>query len=875
MKLIITLFIIAIYLGISQENYSQDNGQNGGSYTNNNMWEETCYLKPNVPAKLKKLYVYLVGNQGNLDTIRIIGDPTDGEIPGTWWVSGFLRYNTFAEFVFTMGEPGWYEFDVENLNLDIGGINRVGVQHIIKPGGPYFAIDNNGLNFNSSYLNNVFAPNPDFFNIAGTIVSFAQGDYIVRAEVEWKYPGENDAQMPDPLMVDITESAGLIVDGAGVRSNDASVIDYNNDSFDDVFVGGHLFINDANGGFEKIDVGLSGSKMTWGDLDNDGFLDAYSATGNDNDKIFWGSADGMIEQTPEVFAQDFPTMSPIFFDMDKDGDLDIYVAHNRRTVNNQEVYYLDQVYENIGNREFTNATSKAGIGIGESPPRDCYGANIVDFNNDGNPDIFVASYRLAPDQLYIGNGEGLFVDVGEMTGVRGVPTADSRYFGHGMGSDWGDFNNDGFMDLAVGNLGHPDSRGAVSNPSLIFRNNGDDSFTSVTREMGLKFFEMNSGCTWVDFNNDGLLDLWQNQYSYERINTQGRRNNYSRMYMNTGEENNYRLTDVTMDYGALIHGAWTAMRIDYDNDGDYDLLVSSVQEHTKLFRNDLNKGNNYLKVRLKGDDRKGVNLNAYGSSVKVTTDKGTYTKQLMGTQNHGQTSQSSDVIIFGLADATQINEVEVTFSNGTVETLNDVELNSSIVISLQDDVELATPKTIYPENNQVIEDGKLNLNWQNLETADSYTVRVSNSPEFLEPLIEETINFENNSFLSVDLAEGVYYWQVKASNSLGESEWSDVMSFEIGEINSVEENDIVSGINISPFPIQDISNVSIILKKANIPNISIVDINGQSLQSISDFINTGSEITFSLDSKYFANGIYFIKIETDAGTLFKKFILQK
>jgi hypothetical protein len=296
------LFITSFVLS---QNYQQYDQGILGFYTNATGFEETAFLNPNAPGKLEKVFIYLSANQNNVDTIRIVGDPTDGEIPGSFWVSGVSRLNLIAEFTFQFSQAGWYELDVSEFDINVGGYNAIGVSHIIKNGGPYFAIDST-LNFRSSFLNQVFTPNPDFFNIRGTIIQYTQGDYLVAAQIDWDYEDGNNAQKPNPKLVDITRQSGLLdSEGKLIRAAEASIIDYNNDGFDDICVAGNLFINNANGGFEKIETNLTGNRITWADINNDGYLDAFSATGNTNDKIFWGGEEGLTESTPEFISKNF------------------------------------------------------------------------------------------------------------------------------------------------------------------------------------------------------------------------------------------------------------------------------------------------------------------------------------------------------------------------------------------------------------------------------------------------------------------------------------------------------------------------------------------------------------------------------------------
>ncbi|MCK5740625.1 MAG: VCBS repeat-containing protein, partial [Chlorobi bacterium] len=607
--------------------FKMDNGQSGGSYMDSKTisWEETCLLKPKGPCKVNKIRVYLAGTVAAKDTIWIVGDPAEGSYPPSLFVH-YINALTDPIILDYPGQAGWFEIDISQANIVADGISAIVIQHLIKAGGPYFVIDNNGQGSSyNSFINNVFTPNPDFYNIAGTMAQVVQGNYLVRMEVEYLFPqGDVSAPPPMPKFVDVTEEAGLVdADSKVVRAAMASAIDWNNDGFDDVAIGSKFFQNNRDGTFsdKTKDFDIKATGTIWADADNDGFLDCFAAMGNGNDRLYWGNQDGGFdEDTDETIVLDQPTISPMWLDYNNDGLLDLFIAYGRRTVGGNEVYYPDQLFKNLGDRKFENVTQSAGIAAGEPAPYyDCWGGSICDYNNDGWADIFVATYRLAPDLLYKNNQDGTFSEVGALTEARGIPTYYDNYFGHGMGSDWGDYDNDGDVDLAVGNLAHWDSRGLASNPSVILENTGGDNtlFVNKTFEMGLKFFEMNSGILWGDWDNDGFLDLFHAQYSYDAKGSGVDR--YSRIFFNSGPDNNYKFEDRTWELGCMIHGAWTPIRLDYDNDGDLDLIVASSQENLKLFRNDMDNKGNWIAVRLKGSPENNISSEAFGSSVTVYT----------------------------------------------------------------------------------------------------------------------------------------------------------------------------------------------------------------------------------------------------------------
>lgn len=676
--LLYSIFLVSNHNLISQTyldaNIYSDNGK-ASKLFNQAGFEEICLLDVAGPCKLKNVYVYLTGTTSRQDTLRLIGDPGDHGLPATYWVSGFLTYNTYAQFIINYsGTQGWYKLSMGSTDLYYGGKDRIGLSHLIKSGGPSIAIDANAVQAikGYSYVVDVFKPNPNFYNIPGTLIYSAGGNFLVRYEVEYLYPSQSGSQSPPtPAMVDVTNSANIKdAQGALINADMASIFDWNNDNYEDIAIGSNFLQNNGDGTFTNVSnkFNISAFATIWGDLDNDGISDIFAANAWGNDKIYWGNANGnYTEETDAVLKVNAPTVTPLFLDYDNDGLIDIFIAYGRKEENGNETYYPDKLFKNLGNRKFKETTVESGITASEaSNARDCWGASVCDFNVDGKPDIFVATYRLAPDFLYMNNGDGTFSEIGAASGIQGNPTAVAGYFGHGMGSDWGDFDNNGQPDLVVGNLGHPDQRGAYSNPSLIFSNKGDGVFNEVHQEMGLKFFEMNAGATWLDINNDGFLDLFSCQYAYYRKGDQNQADKLSRLYLNQGIAKNFRLKDITWETGALIHGAWTPIKFDFDNDGDLDLLVCSAQENVKLFRNEIVKYTNWIEFDLKGDVNQKVNNQAYGTNIKLSTKDGyTYLQQLSGNISTGRASQSSNRIHFGLnTELSNILQVEFTYSNG-------------------------------------------------------------------------------------------------------------------------------------------------------------------------------------------------------------------
>lgn len=701
--IILSLITLSGLIAQSQPgNFHVDTGILAGFYASETQinFEETVIIRPPAPGIIKKVFVFLGGTQAKKDTIWVVGDPADGT---AFPPSIFCRYiNSYGGFIVNYtGEQGWYEIDIEHLQLKTGGINAIGLQHLIKPGGPFFGVDTRPQNQNNltSFLSDVFRPNPQFYNLRGTIVQLTAGSYMAGVLIEYDFTDDSGKPLPapSPSLIDVTVEAGLVdKNNNPIKNAVASVADWNNDGYDDIAIaGGHFFQNNQDGTFKNISdlINVPNSGTIWADIDNDGNLDFFAVRGWGNDKIYFGNGDGTFtEDTDPTIVLDAPTVSPMFLDYDGDGLLDLFIAYGRREVSGTETYYPDQLFRNLGNRKFENVTVKSGIAAGEPAPyHDCWGASITDYNNDGLPDIFVATYRLAPDLLYRNNGNGTFTEVGATTGARGAPTGNPNYFGHGMGSDWGDYDNDGDLDLIVGNLSHPDERALVSNRSLILENkvNEGNLFVDKTQNIRLMNLEMNAGAAWIDFDNDGYLDIVHCQYAYYQLG--GGKPKYTRFYRNRGENFLYLLEDKTWQWGAYIHGAWSPVRIDYNRDGKMDILVASSNENVKLFRNQIDPAGNFINIRVKGKPETNVNYTGYRSNVIISVQNKEIIRHIPGTVLNARASQSTNDLHFGLGDIESIDAVVVNFSDGTELLFDNLKINKTYEINYDGEVKEIKP----------------------------------------------------------------------------------------------------------------------------------------------------------------------------------------
>jgi hypothetical protein len=639
----------------------RDNGARGGVHSTLAGYEESVILVPTGPCRVLAAHIYMDGSVARRDTLWIVGDPSEGSIPPTRFVRSYNAL-TAPIVVDYDGVKGWDTIDLRDRNIRSDGYDRIVIQHDIQAGGPFFAYDNNSMT-GPPYGSFLFDPvKTNTSNFPG-VYYLANGDFLVRILVEYDFPnGQRSQPPPAPTLVNVSYQSGLrTAAGDTLKASRISVVDFDGDGLDDIAVGSQFFRNRNGMTFEEVSttMNIAASATVWGDYDNDGHIDCYAVNGGAGDRIYRNNGNGTFTDVTAGtgISNPSPTVAPIWFEANGDGHLDLFIANGRTEGASGEEYFQDRLWLNNGDGTFRDATAGSGIPEGEPAPYfDCWGAGACDYNNDGRTDIFVATYRLAPDRLYRNNGDGTFTEVSQETGVIGNPTAEPAYFGHGIGCDWGDYDNDGNVDLAVGNLGHPDWRGLFSNPSLIFHNDGNGvHFTEMHQQLGLKFFEMNAGIIWSDLDLDGYLDLWQSQYSYSAAGVGGEPRRLSRLYINSGPSGSYRMIDRTWETGALVHGAWTVSQGDFDRDGDPDLVAASQYEGIRLFRNDLQHKGEWIGIRVAGDSAHGVNADGYGTRVAAHVGTRTYYRDLQGGGGGATATQESNEMLFGLG---RLDEVE-------------------------------------------------------------------------------------------------------------------------------------------------------------------------------------------------------------------------
>ena len=509
------------------------------------------------------------------------------------------------------------------------------------------------------------------------------------AEERLKKLSGSHFEIPPPVtgitsFTDVTAAAGF----TGAGSGRIAWGDYNNDGYEDILLNGSvLFKNNGDGTFTNIsnDAGITyangANGGVWGDFDNDGFIDFYTfASGKDSTDRIWknNGNDKFTDITMTAFEKPdtYPTEGAAWGDYDNDGFIDIYIANYEKplfeTIDRGRGN-PDRLFHNNGNGTFLEVSKATGTVLRENMSG--RGVNWGDYDNDGDSDIYVSNYRLDPNLLWRNNGDGSFTNVAEETGVEGYETEGS--YGHSIGAEWGDYDNDGDLDLFVSNLAHPRYIG-YSDKSMLLENEGAPHFTFKDRfgDSGIRFEETSADPSFADYDNDGFLDI------YFTATYKGRK---SFLYKGNGDGT---FTDVTWLAGVRVDDGWGNAFADYDNDGDLDLVVGGG-EGVKLFRNDGNE-NHWLHVRVVGKES---NRSGIGARVTLTPWQfsnslppsggglgwgGIQIREVQGGKGSG--SQHSLPVEFGLGGYNGPVDVVVRFPSGKIVRVNMVTPNRMIVV---------------------------------------------------------------------------------------------------------------------------------------------------------------------------------------------------
>jgi len=509
----------------------------------------------------------------------------------------------------------------------------------------------------------------------------------------------------------------------GAIGTGVAIGDFDGDGRPDIFVVGktrscRLFRNLGKWRFEdvteKAGVGDKGEAAgawkqgaTFVDVNNDGLLDIYVCRFGAPNLLYMNQGDGTFKEEAAArgLAVEDASVMAAFCDYDRDGWLDVFVQTNILDSEAHPRGQKDYLFRNNGDGTFTDVTERAGIS-GEAQG---HSAVWWDYDGDGWPDLYVANDFAAPDKLYHNNRDGTFTDVIDSV-VPHMPYSS-------MGSDLGDVNNDGLMDLFVADMAatthQKDQRaiavmrsflkdppdGSTEAPQVmrnaLYVNTGTGRCLEAACLAGLPDTDWTWSVRLEDLDGDGRLDLFvtngMNRESNnadltarkelaesadEKIRAEEASPVLAEQHLAFRNMGDLRFEDVSAAWGLDQRGvSFGAAFGDLDGDGNLDLVYSNYQGGVTFLRNDSDTGHR-ITVALRGtrSNRFGV-----GSTVRIETDSGVQIRALVLAR--GVLSSSEPILHFGVGDDTRIRRLTVSWPNGAIQAFSDLGVDRRFTIT--------------------------------------------------------------------------------------------------------------------------------------------------------------------------------------------------
>jgi enediyne biosynthesis protein E4 len=495
--------------------------------------------------------------------------------------------------------------------------------------------------------------------------------------------------------------------------------DYDNDGWPDIFlVNGsrlegfpagseptsHLFRNNRDGTFTDVTVQAGVAHSGWGqgvcvgDYDNDGWDDLFVTYFGKN-VLYHNNGDDTFSNVSQKAGVDGKgtrwNTGCAFVDYDRDGRLDLFVANyidlDLATAPLPEsgpcLYKSVMVacgppglqggknilYHNNGDGTFTDVS--AASGILSTTGTYSLGVLTADFDNDGWPDIYVANDSTA-STLYHNEKNGKFQDVAIASGCALSPDGKPQA---GMGVSAADYDLDGNLDIIKTNF-------AGDTPSL-YHNQGGANFEDATFTAGLGAHTqyLGWGCGFFDMDNDGWPDLLIcNGHVYPEVEQLKTEAGYAQRKLLYHNQRNGHFADVSLQAGPGISepsaSRGTAFG-DFDNDGDIDVVVNTVNDYPQLLRCDSRLGNNWIKIRTIGTKSNRSGIGARLTCVTRPPGESKPHSQIDEVRSGGSYLSQNDLRVhFGMGKAEKVDLLEIRWPSGQIDTLKEIKANRLIFV---------------------------------------------------------------------------------------------------------------------------------------------------------------------------------------------------
>jgi hypothetical protein len=448
-----------------------------------------------------------------------------------------------------------------------------------------------------------------------------------------------------------------------------------------------LYRNNHNGTFTDItagsglDVEMYGMGVAVADYDNDGRDDVY-ITAIDGDHLFHNEGNGKfrdVTKSSGIHNANFGT-SAAWFDYDRDGKPDLFVANYVQWTEKGDLWCSmdgstksyctpesykgtsSKLYHNLGNGRFEDVTEKAGLADSTSKS---LGVAVFDMDNDGWPDLFIAN-DTQPNKLYRNNRNGTFSEVGVSVGVALGEDGTAR---GAMGVDAADYDRSGRFDLLVGNF---------SNQMMgLYHNEGTGLFVDEAPNSPVgrdSLLDLTFGAFFFDYDLDGYPDIFAANGHIEegisRVQPKIQFREPPLLFHNAGHG---KFEDVSKEVGPDLQRpivARGAAYLDYDHDGDLDIVITTNDGPAYLLRNDGGNRNHWLTLKLVGTKS---NRSALGAVVHVESASGGQMQEVHSGSSY--CSQSDLALTFGLGQDDMAKSIVVYWPSGHVDKLYNVKVN--------------------------------------------------------------------------------------------------------------------------------------------------------------------------------------------------------
>lgn len=499
--------------------------------------------------------------------------------------------------------------------------------------------------------------------------------------------------------------------GAGI-----TILDINNDGWEDFFQSGGVFesklwINDKGKFVDQTKKYFSSyldstfvQSTVSGDFDNDGYTDLFVCNfgdgirmGDKRPSILFKNIEGkyFIPVFEDVFNEIGHFTTASWGDINNDGYIDLYVTNYVKRMNKERAYADGLTGEEIGyapicmeNKFYLNMKGVNFVELSKKYQLNNDGCGLMvsftDFDRDADVDILMLNdfgeWNKKGNQLYRNEFPAdSFSNISRSSGFY------NEIYGMGIGP--GDYDNDGDLDYYITNIGE----------NSLLTNNFDGSFTNNAKSMNVDITWVKDslrGTSWsgifFDMEMDGDLDLYISKGNVKPLTPQTVISDPNKLFRN---DQNGIFTDVSTGSGVddiLSHRG--SAYVDFDHDGDLDIISSVIKMHwadfggvdqrIKIFRNDIKTKNNWVGFKLIGSDS--INYDALGSMVEIEINGQKQIREVDAGSGHG--SQSSKILYFGTGKAKKINQLTIYWIGGKKTILGNIKTGKVYQIDTKDNI---------------------------------------------------------------------------------------------------------------------------------------------------------------------------------------------